>query len=172
MGTSLKLNLGCGNKRLDGYVNVDFPDNYSKKPPDVSCDIRELPYEDNSVDEVLAVHVIEHFHLWEVPDILKEWTRVLKPGGQMILECPCLNKVLYFLGMKELVLSHTLFALYGDPMYGDPRMVHKWCYSKEHLSGLMSNFLKDVRVEQAKFHKPERDMRIVGTKQWLPTAQS
>ncbi len=171
MGTGLKLNLGCGKKILPGYINVDFPNNYSGKKPDLECDIRVLPYRDNTIDEVMAIHVIGHFHLWEVPDILKEWCRVLKPGGRIILECPCLNKVLFFLSEKRLVLSHTLFALYGDPGYCDPHMTHKWCYSKEHLSDLMEREFKDVRVEPAKYHFPERDMRIVGTKQWLPTAQ-
>lgn len=165
MGDSLKLNLGCGHKILPGYVNVDFQNNWAKRKPDVECDIRKLPYEDGVADEVLAVHVIEHFYLWEVPDILKEWHRVLKPGGKLILECPCLNKVLFFLSQKELVMSHTLFALYGDPQYGDPAMVHKWCYSREHLSDwVKAAGFKDVAVEQAQFHKPERDMRVVGVK--------
>ena len=170
MADRLKLNLGCGKKILPGYVNVDFPNNWSGKKPDLECDIRVLPYGNDTVDEVMAIHVIEHFYLWEVPEILKEWARVLKPGGQLILECPSLNKVLYFLTLQPLVLSHTMFALYGDPQYGDPDMMHKWCYSKEHLSALMAREFADVKVEPAQYHKPERDMRIVGTKQWLPTA--
>ena len=165
MGDSLRLNLGCGQKILPGYVNVDFENKWAKKKPDVECDIRKLPYEDGTADEILSVHVIEHFYLWEVPDILKEWHRVLRPGGKLILECPCLNKVLFFLAQKELVLSHTLFALYGDPQYGDPAMVHKWCYSKEHLADwVKASGFKDVAVGEAQFHKPERDMRVTGTK--------
>src|SRR5574343_287611 len=160
----LKLNLGCGHKHLPGYVNVDYQNNWAKKKPDLECDIRKLPYGNDSVDEIIAIHVFEHFYLWEGPLVLKEWARVLKPGGKLILELPCLNKVLFFLGQKELVLSHTLFALYGDPQYCDPAMVHKWCYSKEHLSALMRHEFKEVTVEAAQFHKPERDMRVVGVK--------
>lgn len=37
---------------------------------------------------ILSVHVIEHFWRWEALDVLREWLRVLKPGGVMILECP------------------------------------------------------------------------------------
>lgn len=164
MAEALKLNLGCGHRHMPGYVNVDFQDNWAKKKPDVECDIRTLPYGDNTADEIMAIHVIEHFQLWEVPEILTEWARILKPGGRLILECPCLNKVLFFLGQKELVLTHTLFALYGDPQYRKPEMVHKWCYSREHLSALMQRDFKTVTVEAAQFHKPERDMRVVGVK--------
>lgn len=164
MGEGLKLNLGCGHKHFPGYVNVDFENKWAKKKPDVECDIRKLPYEDGTVDEVIAVHVFEHFYLWEATDILQEWARVLKPGGKLILELPCLNKVLFFLAQKELVLSHTLFALYGDPQYRDPAMVHKWCYSKEHLTELMKHFFSEVTPEPAQYHKPERDMRLVGIK--------
>lgn len=164
MGGRIKLNLGCGNKHLEGYINVDFESVWQKKKPDVECDIRKLPYENDVADEIIAIHVIEHFYLWEVPEILKEWHRVLKPGGRLVLECPCLNKVLFFLQQKELILSHTMFALYGDPSYGDPAMTHHWCYSKEHLSRWMETLFKDVKVEAAQFHKPERDMRVVGVK--------
>lgn len=145
-------------------MNVDFENPWSKKKPDLECDIRKLPYGNDSVDEILAVHVIEHFHLWEAPAIIAEWHRVLKPGGKMVLECPCLNKVLFFLAQKELVLTHTLFALYGDPQYCDPAMVHKWCYSKEHLSAIVSRIFGNATVEAAQYHRPERDMRVVGIK--------
>ena len=145
-------------------MNVDFANKWAKNKPDLECDIRKLPYGNDCADEIIAIHVFEHFYLWEAPDVLIEWHRVLKPGGKLILELPCLNKVLFFLQQKELILSHTLFALYGDPQYGDPAMVHKWCYSKEHLSALMERLFKTVTVEAAQFHKPERDMRLVGVK--------
>ena len=84
-----KLNLGCGDKILPGYINVDVAESRLEKKPDVLCDLHKLtPFENDSVDEILSVHVVEHFWRWEVVDILKEWTRVLKPGGAMILECP------------------------------------------------------------------------------------
>ena len=85
----VKLNLGCGDKILSGYVNVDVAESRVGKRPDVLCDLHRLAsFEDNSADEILSVHVVEHFWRWEVVDVLKEWVRVLKPGGLMILECP------------------------------------------------------------------------------------
>jgi SAM-dependent methyltransferase len=86
---TLKLNLGCGDKILPGYVNVDVVEARAGMRPDVICDLHDLaPFADNSADEILSVHVVEHFWRWEVRDILREWMRVLKPGGRMIVECP------------------------------------------------------------------------------------
>jgi predicted SAM-dependent methyltransferase len=62
----MKLNLGCGDKILPGYVNVDVAPSRAGRPPDVLCDLRSLgPFEDASADEVLAVHVVEHFWRWK-----------------------------------------------------------------------------------------------------------
>ena len=58
----MKLNLGCGDKILPGYVNVDVAPARAGQKPDVICDLHELtPFEDETADEILAVHVVEHF---------------------------------------------------------------------------------------------------------------
>ena len=87
-----KLNLGCGDKILPGYINVDVVESRGGFRTDVVCDLHRLtPFEDDSIDEILSVHVIEHFWRWEVLSVLTEWVRVLKPGGRMVLECPNLR---------------------------------------------------------------------------------
>ena len=58
----MKLNLGCGDKILEGYVNVDVADERAGAAPDINCDISGLSiFEDNCAEEILAVHVVEHF---------------------------------------------------------------------------------------------------------------
>ncbi|MDX1811636.1 MAG: hypothetical protein R3240_06785 [Gammaproteobacteria bacterium] len=55
----VKLNLGCGDKILPGYVNVDVVPARAGNQPDVICDLHDLSvFENNSADEILSVHVI------------------------------------------------------------------------------------------------------------------
>lgn len=157
----MKLNLGCGKRKLDGYVNVDISGN-----PDIKSDLRSLPFEDNYADEILSVHVIEHFYAWEAPSLLKEWLRVLKPKGKMILECPDIDKaVKLYLENKE---SNQMFwwPLYGDPRYKDPYMMHKNGFTPERLIDMMkSTGLRNVKEKPAQFKLKElRDLRVVGYK--------
>jgi ubiquinone/menaquinone biosynthesis C-methylase UbiE len=50
-------------------------------------DARKLSFEDHSFDRVIATHVLEH--LINPHEILREWTRVIKPGGTLSLVLPC-----------------------------------------------------------------------------------
>ena len=62
MNDMVRLNLGCGDKILEGHINVDVASERVGKLPDVVCDIRKLDnFPDNFADEILAVHVVEHF---------------------------------------------------------------------------------------------------------------
>jgi SAM-dependent methyltransferase len=74
-----KLNLGAGSQPLEGYENLDRK---------TGQEIFPLPFADDSVDEVRASHVLEHFSHRQVPDVLKEWLRVLKPNGVLKIAVP------------------------------------------------------------------------------------
>lgn len=170
----LRLNLGCGDKILPSYVNVDIVESRSGKRPDVICDLNDLiVFNDNSADEVLSVHVVEHFWRWDVEDILKEWLRVLKPGAKMILECPNLYSACAQFVKDPVTFSkedqrgqRTMWVFYGDPAWKDPYMIHRWGYTPESLAELMRKVgLVDVKQEPAQYKLREpRDMRLVGRK--------
>jgi SAM-dependent methyltransferase len=170
----LRLNLGCGDKILPGYVNVDVVESRAGMKPDVICDLHDLvPFADASADEILSVHVVEHFWRWEIGDVLKEWMRVLKPGGRMIVECPnLLSACRTFLEDPQRYArddesgQRTMWVFYGDPKWKDPLMIHRWGYTPDSLKALLTEAgLSEVRHEPAQFKLREpRDMRIVGTK--------
>jgi predicted SAM-dependent methyltransferase len=77
-----KLHLGCGKIRLPGYINVDIQEGPAV---DRVADLRALPWENGSVDMVYSCAAIEHFGRREWIGILREWARVLKPGGLLRL---------------------------------------------------------------------------------------
>jgi SAM-dependent methyltransferase len=170
----VRLNLGCGDKLLEGYVNVDVAPSRRGLRPDVLCDLHDLGvFASDSADEILAVHVVEHFWRWEVLDILKEWVRVLKPGGKMVLECPNLISACQaLLGDPENASQgdargqRSMWVFYGDPAWQDPLMTHRWAYTPNSLASLMQEAgLAEVRQEPAQFKLREpRDMRVVGIK--------
>jgi SAM-dependent methyltransferase len=174
----LRLNLGCGDKHLPGYVNVDVAPSRAGVRPDVQCDLRVLePFATDNADEVLAVHVVEHFWRWEVVDVLREWMRTLKPGGRMIVECPNLLEACRAL-LEDPVNGtkpgpegqRTMWVFYGDPAWRDPLMCHRWNYTPQSLQALMEEAgLVRVRQEPAQFKLREpRDMRLVGEKPRRP----
>ena len=75
----MKLNLGSGCAPIEGYTNVDAKFGDSAFP---------LAYPDNSVDEIYASHILEHFPQAQCTDVLIDWVRVLKPGGVLKVAVP------------------------------------------------------------------------------------
>jgi ubiquinone/menaquinone biosynthesis C-methylase UbiE len=178
MGGPIRLDLGAGHKQEDGWVRVDFAVDRKKCTtkggvtragapllPDVEADLRELPFPDDYADAARAIHVIEHFYVWEAAALLKEWMRVLKPGAELVLECPCLDKIIKLFDVPNIPPYYTYWGLYGDPRLEDPLMMHKWAYTEAQLRRLMASVgFMEVRGEPPMFHQPARDMRIVGNK--------
>jgi hypothetical protein len=82
----IKLNLGAGYKRIPGFYNVD---SFAGCNPDYLCDIERetFPFDDSSVDEILAHHILEHigegfFHT------MKEIYRVCAAGATINIRVP------------------------------------------------------------------------------------
>jgi len=81
-----KINLGCGNRPLDGYENYDkFPRN--DKIKFIDLDSLPLPFEDNSIDEVLLYHVLEHLSIGPL-EFMGEITRIIKVDGILYVRLP------------------------------------------------------------------------------------
>jgi len=155
-------NLGCGNKKWDGWINVDLHSDIA----DIKCDLRKLEIASDFADAVAAIHVLEHFYEWEVFDVLTEWKRILKPNGKMILELPCMDKVFAYVhncvvNKQPLQPFMTLLALYGDPKHKQPAMCHKWGWFQEPLRQMLESVgMERIEFCVPKYHFPFRDMRI------------
>ncbi len=88
---SIKLHLGCGEKYLEGYWNIDFPEGeHSVMTPRVDeyGDVRTLSYPENSIDEIRSHHLFEHFSRAEALKLLTKWRTWLKPNGLLVIETP------------------------------------------------------------------------------------
>jgi predicted SAM-dependent methyltransferase len=89
----LKLNVGAGNRALPDFANLD------RKNKDEAYPLAQwIPMEggggyrhnfaDESVDEVRASHILEHFSHTKTVDVVREWVRVLKVGGILKIAVP------------------------------------------------------------------------------------
>jgi SAM-dependent methyltransferase len=85
----MKLNIGCGFNKLDGYVNVDM---FAECAPDKLWDLNRTPwpFEDDSVDEIVAHHVLEHLgqDVQVFFAIIREIYRVVRHDGRFKVTVP------------------------------------------------------------------------------------
>jgi predicted SAM-dependent methyltransferase len=85
----MKLNLGCGNTKLDGFVNCDQQESCN---PDRIVDLEVLPwpFDDNCAEEVVLSHVLEH--LGESAKVylavIKELYRICAPDAVVRIAVP------------------------------------------------------------------------------------
>jgi predicted SAM-dependent methyltransferase len=91
--TSLvKLNVGCGTDYKEGWVNIDNNAHENIERLDLNWDLRKpLPFEDNSVDFIFNEHFLEHLTVDEGQAVIKDFMRVLKPGGVVRIATPDLE---------------------------------------------------------------------------------
>jgi len=82
----MKLNLGCENVVVDGFLGVDIGGPEHADAAGVQADVMALPFADDSIEEIFASHILEHLE-WD-QDPMEEWHRVLEPGGLITVAIP------------------------------------------------------------------------------------
>lgn len=137
MSTGIKLNLGCGNDIQDGYINIDFRQRKGVVDHDLT---KPLPYKDGSVEEVRAMDIIEHFDKFKVMGIIKDWCRVISPGGLMIIKTPDIKNICerYYPKAKsgEITWEKLSTIIHGGQNYHGN--FHEVSFSFEWLSDILS----------------------------------
>lgn len=117
----MKLHLGCGKRHIPGFVHVDaipFPHvDYVRDVTDLSC------FETDSCDLIYACHLVEHFPRNGVDEVLKEWQRVLRPGGVLRIAVPDLEATC------EVYSQTKNLALVIGPLYGRQDHPHNFHYN-------------------------------------------
>lgn len=142
------LNIGCGPLvfRSDSFVeweNSDFADTESAAswPIDKKRDFTK-PFEDlgdNSVDIILGWHIVEHIELGQNAAVIREWNRVLKPGGSLLLACPDVGKIAKHIVDRDGPWADWFTCMVNifGPYNGFVGDFHKWGYDVENLGKLL-----------------------------------
>ena len=112
-----RINLGCGFDHRDGYLNVDFQDFHH---PDLVADVRDLGMLPSGYyEELIAQDVLEHLPRTEVLAALREWSRLLAPGGQLVLRVPDIIGLAKLLAERQDLAEQEILLqnLYGTQAY-------------------------------------------------------
>jgi predicted SAM-dependent methyltransferase len=201
----MRLNIGCGNVPLRGYINVDkyyYPEstvpltdksevarwyrdytisdiNESKW---IYGDAVHLDFPDDTFDEVLMIHVLEHLSMEDGNLAIKEAHRVCKPGGTVDIELPdltvaCENflKVHVTPEGDNRPWHRVMGCIYGTTGMDGEGQFHLCGYSKEYLRFKMEERGFHNVIEcpvgfghgnssPTGFPEPQYDFRMRGTK--------
>jgi SAM-dependent methyltransferase len=148
--TLLKLDLGCGTRKQEGFIGVD---SMSFKGVDMHCDLAKTPWvltpwatrsdtgetyavpgadplPNESVAEVFCCHFIEHLDAQERINFVNELWRVLVPGGKAVIIVP------YWASARA----------YGD-------LTHKWPPVSEFWFGYLSKAWREANAPHNDFYK-------------------
>ncbi len=130
----MKLNIGCGKKYEPEYCNIDL---YEELVADRLMSAFNLEINDNTCEEIKAIHIIEHLSFFETIYALSEFFRVLEPDGKLILETPDLEKgCQHYLKADAEQKKEILGWFFGIPHKG---LQHKLCFPPFLLIELLEN---------------------------------
>ncbi|MEW5815994.1 MAG: methyltransferase domain-containing protein [Spirochaetota bacterium] len=176
----IKVNIASGLKVLPGYINYDnsiwllmvpfrrllrpvFPRwswierserfyEAKKRAPLFYHDCtKSLPFPDISVDEINCTHFLEHVYRSEAVAIVKDYHRVLKEGGKLLIEVPDLEKYIHQYLEADLknkradqFIEKTLLTLRERPGLFMKALQffgffsrHRWLYDEDSLTALV-----------------------------------
>jgi predicted SAM-dependent methyltransferase len=132
----IRLNLGSGAAPLDGWINIDAKDGHWAFPLNVP---------DGVADEIRASHILEHFSHRLTRIVLKEWLRVLKPGGKLKIAVPDFDWIVkaYSNGRRsDPMLEYYLFGSHSDA-----NDFHKALFNEDRLRSVLAE-VGLVEIEQ------------------------
>jgi ubiquinone/menaquinone biosynthesis C-methylase UbiE len=134
----IKVHLGCWHRVIPGFVHVDLCD---MPHIDHKSSIDQLPFfTDDSVELIYCSHALEYFDREQARAVLKEWRRVLAPGGWLRLAVPDFDALIeVYRHTGE--LARVLGPLYGKmgitTAEGSATLYHKTTYDERSLAALL-----------------------------------
>lgn len=138
----LLINVGCGYRPLTGWINIDLVPGYAE----VVWDVRQpLPFPDRSVSAIFCEHVIEHLDQVAGAALIREFYRMLQPGGVLRISTPDAGRYLKSYANEDGFLDHPRF---GDGSITSMDLVNKmmrengghlWVYDYQSLAKVLRN---------------------------------
>jgi predicted SAM-dependent methyltransferase len=135
----IKLNLGCGPDIKEGYINIDLC------PLDdrvVKQDIKNLNFEESTIDEIYAKDIIEHMSLEESKNAVKNWSKICKSGASIFIQTICWDSIIQAYYANVWDLETVIYMLFAGKNWVDGisrnEDFHKSVYSLKLLNQILS----------------------------------
>lgn len=163
VGAGTGVHIGYVRHGFDEYVMTDLnppmldkirSEGHSGRVVTACEDATALSFPDASFDRLIATHVLEH--LPAPHEVLREWTRVLKPGGVMSLVLPCDPGLAWRLGRA--VGSRGKFVRAGIAY--DYWMAREHINSINNLVSLLRYYFDDVGEQWLPCRVPSMDLNL------------
>lgn len=138
----MKINIGCGDRYVAGWHNVDVAEMPHQK--DQIVDLTDpLPWEPACADRIYAGHVLEHIPLPGCRMLLPRLLQVLKPGGTLMVVGPDCDKAWHMQQAGTLDVSLDSLRYGASRWSGDQ---HHWECTKAQLVILLieAGFMIDI----------------------------
>ena len=133
----VKLNIGAGATSANGWTPIDRK---------LGSEAYPLDYPDDSVDEIRASHVLEHFDFKEAMAALRDWVRVLKPNGTIKIAVPDFERI----STADRLWCHYLMG--GQT---DENDYHKSVFNRERLAG----YMREAGLDQLQTWEPNGEIQ-------------
>jgi len=165
----IKLHLGCGEKYLDGYINIDYPPFHTNiqtryKKVDYYCDITKLKLNNNSVDEIRLHHVFEHFTYPESLSLLVRWNKALKLNGKLIIETPDIKACFKEFSLQKEFKKQAQILRHIFGSHEASWAIHKDGWYDEKYKFILNKI--GFQIEKIEFtkHKSTRNITVIANK--------
>jgi predicted SAM-dependent methyltransferase len=141
----MKINLASGQRPFaQPWVNVDLIEQFDaegkKYDLDIKTDAKDLSMvASDSVDIIVAHHLVEHIALHHISEYVTEWHRVLRPGGILAVFVPNLKEInrAWLEGRIDTYIHNV--NTYGA-YQGHVEDLHKWGYDEAELKDRLSGW--------------------------------
>ncbi|MBN3039014.1 MAG: hypothetical protein JW869_06335 [Candidatus Omnitrophica bacterium] len=165
----VRLHIGCGDKKLEGYLNIDIvPTQATDVVMDIAKGLDRIP--SDIAAEIRLESVFEHFYRYDQMQILRQFHRILKKGGSLLIYwLPDFDTMIEAYLKKENVgIKGEEFDLYnvyrythGDPIpKNSPQQLHKDIFTKDSIKSLLEE--ADFSIEKLKNEKFPGEHLAVG----------
>lgn len=143
----MKINIGSNNMKIEGFLSLDHREADGVDIIDDAFTLKQ--FAENSVDEIIASHILEHASFDRTNLILKRWLKVLKPNGKIWIAVPNYELV-YTKHLDDLKNNKISWEFFNSRIFGNSR-VAKEMYGEDELPNVAGAFVYELAYHKAVF---------------------